>query len=153
MVEPLVPPVLHHQDSGGRLHRAQAVGDDDGIGLVQDKELSKNYFWTVPKQAMAPVKALAMARRCHCPPERSAPFSFIFPGGVSVPRGSSSITWSRPIAVASTCRDGRMMECAVRHRLFQFILPNDFTCHETRLHNADWFNRMITLGSIQRYAV
>ena len=34
-----------------------------------------------------------------------------------------------------------------------FILPNDFTCRETRLHNADWFNRMITLGSIQRYAV
>ncbi len=33
------------------------------------------------------------------------------------------------------------------------ILPNDFTCRETRLHNADWFNRMITLGSIQRYAV
>ena len=36
---------------------------------------------------------------------------------------------------------------------FLFILPNDFTCRETRLHNADWFNRMITLGSIQRYAV
>ena len=35
----------------------------------------------------------------------------------------------------------------------QYILLNDFTCHETRLHNADWFNRMITLGSIQRYAV
>ena len=34
-----------------------------------------------------------------------------------------------------------------------FILHNDFTCRETRLHNADWFNRMITLGSIQRYAV
>ena len=34
-----------------------------------------------------------------------------------------------------------------------FILLNDFTCRETRLHNADWFNRMITLGSIQRYAV
>ncbi len=33
------------------------------------------------------------------------------------------------------------------------ILLNDFTCRETRLHNADWFNRMITLGSIQRYAV
>ena len=35
----------------------------------------------------------------------------------------------------------------------QVILLNDFTCRETRLHNADWFNRMITLGSIQRYAV
>ena len=35
----------------------------------------------------------------------------------------------------------------------KFILLNDFTCRETRLHNADWFNRMITLGSIQRYAV
>ena len=23
-----------------------------------------------------------------------------------------------------------------------------FTCRETRLHNADWLNRMITLGSI-----
>ena len=33
------------------------------------------------------------------------------------------------------------------------ILLNDFTCRETRLHNADWFIRMITLGSIQRYAV
>ena len=35
----------------------------------------------------------------------------------------------------------------------EFILLNDFTCRETRLHNADWFIRMITLGSIQRYAV
>ena len=35
----------------------------------------------------------------------------------------------------------------------EYILLNDFTCRETRLHNADWFNRMITLGSIQRYAV
>jgi len=35
----------------------------------------------------------------------------------------------------------------------QFILLNDFTCRETGLHNADWFNRMIALGSIQRYAV
>ena len=35
----------------------------------------------------------------------------------------------------------------------KFILLNDFTCRETRLHNADWFIRMITLGSIQRYAV
>ncbi|MCI8544001.1 MAG: hypothetical protein HFH95_11940 [Lachnospiraceae bacterium] len=35
----------------------------------------------------------------------------------------------------------------------EFIPLNDFTCHETRLHNADWFNRMIALGSIQRYAV
>ena len=35
----------------------------------------------------------------------------------------------------------------------QYILLNDFTCREIRLHNADWFNRMITLGSIQRYAV
>nr|WP_300916580.1 helix-turn-helix transcriptional regulator [uncultured Acetatifactor sp.] len=34
-----------------------------------------------------------------------------------------------------------------------FILLNDFTCRETRLHNADWFNRLIALGSIQRYAV
>ena len=34
-----------------------------------------------------------------------------------------------------------------------FILLNDFTYRETRLHNADWFDRMITLGSIQRYAV
>ena len=38
-------------------------------------------------------------------------------------------------------------------RILVFILPNDFTCRETRLHNAVWFNRMITLGSIQRYAV
>ena len=38
-------------------------------------------------------------------------------------------------------------------RLYQFILLNDFTCRETRLHNADWFNRLIALGSIQRYAV
>lgn len=30
-----------------------------------------------------------------------------------------------------------------------FILLNDFTCHEARLHNADGFNRMITLGNIQ----
>ena len=37
--------------------------------------------------------------------------------------------------------------------LLLFILLNDFTCRETRLHNADWFERMITLGSIQRYAV
>ena len=35
----------------------------------------------------------------------------------------------------------------------ELILLNDFTCRETRLHNADWFNRMIALGSIQRYAV
>ena len=35
----------------------------------------------------------------------------------------------------------------------EYILLNDFTCRETRLHNADWFIRMITLGSIQRYAV
>ena len=35
----------------------------------------------------------------------------------------------------------------------QYILLNDFTCCETRLHNADWFDCMITLGSIQRYAV
>ena len=34
-----------------------------------------------------------------------------------------------------------------------FILLNDFTCHETRLHNADRLDCMITLGSIQRYAV
>lgn len=35
----------------------------------------------------------------------------------------------------------------------QFMLLNDFTCRETWLHNADRFNRLITLGSIQRYAV
>ncbi len=35
----------------------------------------------------------------------------------------------------------------------EIILLNDFTCHETRLHNADWFNHMIAIGSIQRYAV
>ena len=35
----------------------------------------------------------------------------------------------------------------------EFILLNDFTCREIRLHNADRFNRMIALGSIQRYAV
>ncbi len=35
----------------------------------------------------------------------------------------------------------------------QYIPLNDFTCRETGLHNADWFIRMITLGSIQRYAV
>ena len=35
----------------------------------------------------------------------------------------------------------------------EHILLNDFTCRETRLHNAGWFIRMITLGSIQRYAV
>ena len=34
-----------------------------------------------------------------------------------------------------------------------FILLNDFTCRETGLHNADRFIHMITLGSIQRYAV
>lgn len=33
----------------------------------------------------------------------------------------------------------------------EFILLNDFTCPETRLHNAGWFKRMITLGSIQCY--
>ena len=42
------------------------------------------------------------------------------------------------------------MECVV---LPAFIPLNDFTCRETGLHNADWFIRMITLGSIQRYAV
>lgn len=35
----------------------------------------------------------------------------------------------------------------------EFILLNDFACPETRLHIADWFNRMIAIGSIQRYAV
>ena len=35
----------------------------------------------------------------------------------------------------------------------QYILLNDFTCREIRLHNADQFNRMIALGSIQRYAI
>ena len=35
----------------------------------------------------------------------------------------------------------------------ELILLNDFSCRETRLHNADWLNRMIALGSIQRYAV
>ena len=35
----------------------------------------------------------------------------------------------------------------------QYILLNGFTCRETRLHNADRFKSMITLGSIQRYAV
>ena len=34
-----------------------------------------------------------------------------------------------------------------------FILLNDFTCREIILHNAVRFNRMIALGSIQRYAV
>jgi len=38
-------------------------------------------------------------------------------------------------------------------RRHHIILLNDFTCRETGLHNADWFNRMIALGSIQRYAV
>lgn len=33
-----------------------------------------------------------------------------------------------------------------------FILLKDFTCGETRLHNAGWFNPMIALGSIQRHA-
>ena len=37
--------------------------------------------------------------------------------------------------------------------LFEILLLNDFACRETRLHNANWFNRMIALGSIQRYAV
>jgi len=37
--------------------------------------------------------------------------------------------------------------------LQELILLNDFTCRETGLHNADWFNRMVALGSIQRYAV
>jgi hypothetical protein len=41
----------------------------------------------------------------------------------------------------------------VKRVLSDFILLNDFTCRETRLHNADWFNRLIALGSIQRYAV
>ncbi len=44
-----------------------------------------------------------------------------------------------------------MTDCAMR--LARIILLNDFTCHETRLHNVGWFNRMIALGSIQRYAV
>jgi hypothetical protein len=35
----------------------------------------------------------------------------------------------------------------------EYILLNDFTCRKIRLHNADRFNRMIALGSIQRYAV
>ncbi len=35
----------------------------------------------------------------------------------------------------------------------RLTLLNDFTCRETRLHNADWFKRMIALGSTQRYAV
>ena len=35
----------------------------------------------------------------------------------------------------------------------EFIPLNDFTGRETRLHNADWFARMIALGNIQRYAV
>jgi hypothetical protein len=42
---------------------------------------------------------------------------------------------------------------AIAKNNFEFILLNDFTCRETRLHNADWFDCMITLGSIQRYAV
>ena len=29
----------------------------------------------------------------------------------------------------------------------QFILLDDFACRETRLHSADWFQRMITSGS------
>lgn len=33
----------------------------------------------------------------------------------------------------------------------EFILLNDFTCHETGLHNADWFHRMIRSGSSMRY--
>ena len=47
--------------------------------------------------------------------------------------------------------------CLFHHISYDFhiyyILLNDFACRETRLHNADWFKRMITLGSIQRYAV
>ena len=35
----------------------------------------------------------------------------------------------------------------------EYILLNDFTCCETRLHNADWFDCIIALGSIQRYAI
>ena len=33
----------------------------------------------------------------------------------------------------------------------EFILLNDFTCHETGLHNADRFHRMIRLGSVMQY--
>ena len=40
-----------------------------------------------------------------------------------------------------------------RYIRLSYILLNDFTCREIRLHNADRFNRMIALGSIQRYAV
>jgi len=35
----------------------------------------------------------------------------------------------------------------------ELILLNDFSCRETRLHNADWLNRMIALGSIRRCTV
>ena len=45
------------------------------------------------------------------------------------------------------------MFCLWPFAMLIVILLNDFTCRETRLHNADWFIRMITLGSIQRYAV
>ena len=99
-------PVLHHQDSGGKLHRAQAVGDDDGSGHVQDK------------QVMAPEKALAMARRCHCPPERSAPFSFIFPRSL---RSQGQLV--DYLVKASICRDGRMMECASVIGFFSLTWP------------------------------
>ena len=50
---------------------------------------------------------------------------------------------------AILCRNNGEAEY-VSHLL---ILLNDFTCHETSLHNADWFNHMIAIGSIQRYAV
>jgi len=43
--------------------------------------------------------------------------------------------------------------CILPSSFSEYILLNDFTCRETGLHNADWFNRMIASGSIQRYAV
>ena len=51
---------------------------------------------------------------------------------------------------AQTYHDGKwiMFEPIDTSLFDDFILLNDFTCRETRLHNADWFNRMITLGSI-----
>jgi len=77
--------------------------------------------------------------------------------GVGFPSFGSSRTQpdaaSVPIRIASANVPSSLTQPAIAKNNFEFILLNDFTCRETRLHNADWFNRMITLGSIQRYAV
>ena len=53
--------------------------------------------------------------------------------------------------ITQALTEGRITEKV--HQNEEYILLNDFTSREIRLHNADRFNRMIALGSIQRYAV